>query len=153
MVLDGERLGETEGVQVKGAQGNIWLVGVEGSVVGEARSFAGAADEARILMGSGVKKEDVCIMGLTRDALRFRPSSRSASILQYLSLTGVAGSIHSFVGAIAPYSTRYHYESIKRLTRAGLVAVEYTPGGQSRAVKITEAGEALLAYWGWRGWV
>ena len=85
-------------------------------------------------------------MELTTAQRRFCPYGRSANILRYLDACGPARSTYSFIRAVGHYSTRYHYAACDRLAREGLIAREWVHG-QSRNVRITDAGRALLAAW------
>lgn len=89
-------------------------------------------------------------MELTTAQRRFSSYGRSANILRYLDACGPARSTHSFIEAVGNYSIRYHYAACDRLARAGLIAREWV-NGQTRDVRITDAGRALLAMWDQEG--
>lgn len=105
------------------------------------------ADAERRRESARREGREVVVVALPYAVRRFSPHGRAANILLYLREFGPARSFYTFINAVGPKSTRYHYEACDRLTAAGLIAHDYSDGGQTRDVRITPLGLALLAYW------
>lgn len=105
------------------------------------------ADADRWRESARLQGRRVVVVALPYAVRRFSPSGRSANILRYLQAYGPARSFYAFINAVGPASLRPHYQACDRLTAAGLIAHEVSDGGQTRDVRITPLGLALLAYW------
>ena len=105
------------------------------------------ADAYRWRTSARLAGREVVVVALSYAVRRFSPYGRAANVLRYLQACGPARSFYSFINAVGPKSNRYHYQACDRLTAVGLIAHEVSDGGQTRDVRITPLGVALLAYW------